>query len=190
MGDSKSDELYFRLFRTGIIGDLLFKNGKKYVRKERESENQFLAALFESYLFLIRTIYDYLLHYLKVNYGVQERSFNNFIKKIKKGHYPEIKGRLRTHLVNNSFFEEVRALRDSIKEKTPHVYIYVKNNRYWVKGTIFDRNGNRKESFNQTLYYKMFAYSAGLLILMTFIVENMTGVSFKDQLNMLKSEFL
>mgnify|MGYP001574958879 FL=1 len=180
--DKKSKQLYFRLFRTGLIGDILYKKGSESIKSEEHTaEMELLAALFESYLFLSRTIYDYLLHFLKDKYGVKDNSFNNFLKKLKKDDYSEIKGKFRKHLLKQKLFDEIRSLRDSIKRQTPYVFVYVKENIYWVNGTIFKRDGS-KENFDDPLHTKIFAYTTGLLLLMSYIAESITGVSFKEQI--------
>ncbi len=183
--DLKSKQIFFRLFRTAIIGDILFKKSKELCTNEDEAENQFLAALFESYMFLVRTIYDYMMHYMK-EYGVNETSFNDLIKKIKKGGYPEIKGKLRKNINDSPFFDEIRSLRDSIKRQTPYIFVYVKNSEYRISGTIYKRDGS-KEDFDETLYLKIFGYSTALLLLMSYIAENKTGVSLKDQFKYFKN---
>jgi hypothetical protein len=183
--DGKTFQVYFRLFRTGIIGDILYKKGQERVTKENFAEMQFLAALFESYLFLVRSIYDYLLHFLKESRGVKDTHYKDFINKIKKGKYPEIEGKLREYLIKTKIFEEVRDLRDSIKWRTANIDIYVKNNIYWVSGIIYKRAGE-KESFNERLGLKIFGYTAGLFILMSYMAENLTGVQLKEQLKIQK----
>lgn len=181
--DSKSTELFFRLFRTGLIGDILYKKGEEKIDSEKDSaEGQFLAALFESYVFLVRTIYDYLMHFLKKHHGQGRYSYNDFLKKIRNGDYPKITGRFREYITKNTIFDEVRALRDSIKEKTPHIDVYVKDHTYYVTGIIYERNGNTREVFNELLRVKIFLYSTGLLLLMSYIAESMTGVSLKEQI--------
>jgi hypothetical protein len=136
--DLKTTHVYFRLFRTGIIGDILYKQGQRVIKgDENFAEEQFLASLFESYMFLARSIYDYLLHFLKQKYKINDNSFYRLINKIKEGKYPEIEGKLRDHLKNGKIFEETRDLRDSIKQKTSNIDVYVKNNKYWVSGTIY-----------------------------------------------------
>jgi len=180
--DLKTMHIYFRLFRTGIIGDILYKQGQKVIKgDENFAEEQFLASLFESYMFLARSIYDYLLHFLKQKYKIDDNSFHRFINKIKKEKYPEIEGKLRDHLKNSKIFEDTRDLRDSIKQKTSNIDVYVKNNKYWVSGTVYKRNGE-KEKFDDSLYLKMFGYTTGLLLLMSYLAENITGISLKEQL--------
>lgn len=182
-GDKKSRQLYFRLFRTGLIGDILYKKGDEDIKSEEHAaEMELLAALFESYLFLIRTIYDYLLHFLREKYGVQDNSFSSFLKKVQKGSYPEIDGKFREHLLNTKLFDEIRTLRDSIKRQTPYVFIYVKENKYWVDGTIYKRDGT-KERFDDSLHAKIFAYTTALLLLMAYIAESVTGVTLKEQID-------
>jgi len=181
--DKKSKQLFFRLLRVGIIGDILYKAGEKKMKsEEHSSECEFLAALFESYIFLVRTLYDYFLHLLKNKHGIKENSFNKFVKKIKKGDYPEIKGKLRERIIKDKVFEEIRSLRDSIKQRTPYIFVYVKENKYYVDGTIYKRDGTQ-QNFDELLSAKIFSYSAALLILMSYIAENINGVSLKDQMD-------
>lgn len=181
--DSKSTELFFRLFRTGLIGDILYKKGEEKVNsKEHTAEGQLLAALFESYVFLVRTIYDYLMHFLKEHHGKGRYSYNDFLKRIRNGEFPKITGRFREHVTKNTIFDEVRALRDSIKEKTPHIDVYVKDQKYYVAGIIYERNGNTREVFDEPLRIKIFLYSTGLLLLMSYIAESITGVRLKEQI--------
>jgi len=104
--DKKSKQLYFRLFRTGLVGDILFKKGTKHIESENHTaEMELLAGLFESYMFLIRTIYDYLLHFLK-KYNVKESSFNDFLKKVKNDKYPALDEKFKKHLLNTRLFDE------------------------------------------------------------------------------------
>lgn len=180
--DLKATQIYFRLFRTGIIGDILYKQGQKVIKiNENFAETQFLAALFESYMFLTRSIYDFLLHFFKQKYKINDNSFHRFINNIRKEKYLEIEGKLRGYLKSSKIFEETRDLRDSIKYKTSNVDVYIKNNKYWVSGTIYKRNGE-KEKFDDSLYLKMFGYTTGLFMLMSYLAENLTGVSFKEQI--------
>ena len=189
--DKKSKQLYFRLFRTGLIGDILYKNGSERIDSEEHSaENELLAALFESYVFLVRTIFDYLLHFLEDKYGVKDESFYDFVKKVKDGKYPEIKGKLREHIKKVKLFEEIRALRDSIKRQTPYISVYVKDNIYWVDGTIYGRDGGKKEDFDQPLRTLVFGYTSALLLLMSYMAESITGVSLKEQMEYQKRKSL
>ncbi len=186
--DRKSTQLYFRLLRTGLIGDILYKKADEYIESEEyTAELELLASLFESYMFLVRTIFDYLLHFLKGKYDVPDASFSKFLKKVERGDYPEIRGRFRDHLLNSKLFEEIRSLRDSIKCQTPYVSIYVKENRYWVDGTIYKRDGS-KERFDDSLHTKIFAYTTALLLLMSYIAESATGKNLKEQLKYLEEK--
>ncbi len=170
--DRKSKQLYFRLFRTGLIGDILYKKAEEYIVSEEHTvEMELLAGLFESYMFLVRSIYDYLLHFLKDEYDVQDNSFSDFLKKVEKGNYPEIQGKFRDHLLKTKLFDEIRSLRDSIKRQTPYIFLYVKENQYWIDGVIYKRDGS-KEKFDDTLHTKIFAYTTALLLLMSYIAES------------------
>src|SRR5690606_17372745 len=97
------------------------------------------------------------------------------------GNYPEIKGKFKDYLLNTKLFEEIRSLRDSIKRQTPYIFIYVKENRYWIDGTIYKRDGS-KERFDDPLHTKVFAYTTALLLLMSYIAESATGKTLKEQL--------
>ncbi|MDP2629824.1 MAG: hypothetical protein Q8P56_00260 [Candidatus Uhrbacteria bacterium] len=186
--DRKSTQLYFRLFRTGLIGDILYKKADEYIESEEHTaEMELLAGLFESYMFLARSIYDYLLHFLREKYNVTDSSFSDFLKKVEKGNYPEIQGKFKDHLLNTKLFEEIRSLRDSIKRQTPYLFIYVKENRYWIDGTIYKRDGT-KESFDDPLHTKIFAYTTALLLLMSYIAESATGKTLKEQLQYLEEK--
>ncbi len=186
--DLKSKQIFFRLFRTGILGDILYKKGEEYIKSEDNfAETEFLAVIFESYMFLVRSIYDYMLHFLNKKFDIKENSFHKFISKIEKDDYPKITGKFRDHLKRNKLFKEIRDLRDSIKQKTPYIFIYIKDHKYRVEGTIYKRNGT-KETFDELLYLKIFGYSTALLLLMSYITENMTSISFKDQIKHLKQK--
>jgi len=180
--DLKSKQLFSRLIRTGIIGHILFEKGEEFVTKEKITDKEFIAALFESYLFLVRTIYDYLLYFLKKQHRIEDNSFKKFINKLKRGDYPDIDKKLRKHILSSKFFDEIRDLRDSIKQKTPYIFIYVKNNKYRVRGTIYKRNGGKK-GFDEELCLKVFGYSAALVILMAYIAKDISGFSLEEQLS-------
>ena len=180
--DKKSKQLYFRLFRTGLVGDILFKKGTERIESEdHTAEMELLAGLFESYMFLIRTIYDYLLHFLKDKYKVKESSFNDFLKKVKNDKYPALDEKFKKHLLNTRLFDEIRMLRDSIKRQTPYIFIYVKENIYWVDGIMYKRDG-AKQKFDDPLHSKIFAYTTALLLLMSYIAEIETGKTLKEQI--------
>lgn len=179
--DKMSTQLYFRLFRTGLIGDILYKAGSEHVDNDEHTvNNEMLAALFEGYLVLARTIYDYLLIFLKEKYGVKEDSFNKFLKQLKNEKYAGIDKKFKDHL-NNKLFSELRSLRDSVAHKTPNVMVYVKNGEYWVGGTIY-RDDESRESFDESLHTLIFGYTTSLLLLMSYIAESATGKSLSEQL--------
>jgi len=186
--DAKSSQLYFRLFRTGLIGDILYKRANEHVpNKGHSAECELLAALFESYLFLARTVYDYLLHYLENERGVKDASFAKFLKKVRDGKYEKLGKKFRDHLQKQKIFDNLRALRDSVKQKTSHVVITVKNNAYHVEATMYDRDGKKTE-IDESLHTQMFGYTVSLAMLMTYLSEELTGVSFKDQLIQMEME--
>lgn len=77
--DRKSTQLYFRLFRTGLIGDILYKKADEYLESEEHTaEMELLAGPFESYMFLVRSVYDYLLHFLREKYNVTKKVSGTF----------------------------------------------------------------------------------------------------------------
>ena len=129
------------------------------------------------------------MHFLKEHHGQGRYSYNDFLKKIRNGDYTKITGRFRQYITTNTIFDEVRALRDSIKEKTPHIDVYVKDHTYYVAGIIYERNGSKREVFDGPLRTKVFLYSTGLLLLMSYIAESITGVSLKKQLKNQKKHF-
>lgn len=176
-----STNLYFRLFRTGIIGDILYKAGQDQIEDPDHGVNhEILAALFEGYLTLARSIYDYLLVFLKEQYGVKQDSYNKFLKKVKQGEYKDIDEKFRNHL-DNKLFSDLRNLRDSVIHKTANLSIYVKDKKYRVEGTIY-RDGGTKERVDESLYLLVFGYTTSLLLLMVYIAEKATGKSFKEQI--------
>jgi len=179
--DKKSTHLFFRLFRVGLIGDVLYKAGSKRVdNDEHDANHEMLAALFEGYLVLARSVYDYLLMYLKEQYGVEECSFNKFLKQIKKDKYKNINDKFKAHL-NNKLFKDLRSLRDSVTHKTPNLMVYVKDGQYKIDGTIY-RDDGTKEHFDESLYILIFGYTTSLLLLMSYIAESVTGKSFTEQI--------
>lgn len=186
--DKKSTQLYFRLFRTGLIGDILYKKSEEFIETQgHTAETELLAALFESYMFLVRSIYDYLLHFLKEKHNITDSSFSNFLKKVEKGNYPEIQGKFKDHLLNSKLFDEIRSLRDSIKRQTPYISLYVKENHYWIRGTIYKRDGTT-EKLDASLHMKMFSYTTALMLLMSYIAENATGKNLQEQLEYMKEK--
>jgi hypothetical protein len=166
----KTANIFSRLFRVATLGDILYKQGKRKFDKEG-AETEILAVFFESFIFLLRTVYDYLLDTLQ--YECKEKlpeSFNHFIKNIKKGRYPEIQGRFREHLLNKAFsFEEIRNLRDSIKRKTASVYIYLKDKTPYVHAIVYERNKSEKNIIDMELSQIVFNYTAIVSILMFYI---------------------
>lgn len=185
--DKLSSHLFFRLFRLGFIGDMLFKAGEVYVENdEHDANHEIIAALFESYLVLARSVYDYLLIFLKEQYGVQEGSYNDFLKKLKKGNYENIDQKFRKHL-SNTIFNDLRSLRDSVVHKTPTLMVYVKDNSYYVEGTMYRDDGTREE-VDKPLYELIFSYTVSLLLLMAYISEKETGLSFSEQFNEIQTE--
>jgi len=165
----KTAQIFIRIFRTAILGDILFKEGHK--KNINGAEEEVLAALFESFMFFLRSVYDYLLDTLR--YECKEnlpQSFNDFVKKVKNGKYPEIKGRFREHLLKEAFnFEEIRDLRDSIKRKTASVYIYTKNKKPHIHAVVYGRNKSERHIIDTELSQIIFNYAAALLILMFYI---------------------
>lgn len=186
--DKISSQIYFRLFRTGVIGDILYKAGEKEINNsDHDVNNEILAGLFESYLTLARSIYDYLLIFLKDQYGVEEKSFNKFLKKVQSGKYIEIEEKFRKHL-NNKIFSDLRNLRDSSVHKTANVFIYVKNKKYRVDANVYSDGGVLKEKLDESLRTLIFVYTTGLLLLMAYIAEKETGKSFKEQITSDKTD--
>jgi hypothetical protein len=180
--DKWSTQLFFRLFRTGMLGDILYKAGSKKIDSEEHDVNhEMLAVLFESYLVLARSIYDYLLVFLRKHYGVKESSFNKFLKQLNKDKYNNIDQKFKSHL-GNKIFSDLRSLRDSITHKTANVGVYVKDGEYRVDGTIY-RNDGTSERFDESLRMLIFGYTTSLLLLMSYIAEKETGKSFSDQIN-------
>jgi len=185
--DKTSVQIYFRLFRAGIIGDILYKAGEGQVEDiESEVNSEILAALFEGYLALARSIYDYLLIFLKEQYGVEQTSFNDFIKKVKQGKYEGIDEKFKRHL-DNKLFSDLRNLRNSVIHKTANLFVYVKEKKYRIEGTIY-RDDKTKESLDESLYLLVFGYTTSLLLLMSYIAEKETGKTLKEQLELRDSE--
>lgn len=185
--DKTSSHLFFRLHRLGLIGDILYKAADLRIEnKEHDANHEVLAALFESYLVLARTVYDYLVVFLKEQYDIKESSFNDFLKKLQKGNYLNIDKKFREHL-NNKIFEDLRSLRDSVVHKTPILMIYVKNHKYYVDATLY-RDGGEKERLDESLHTLIFSYTTSLLLLMAYISEKETGLSLSDQINMVTTE--
>lgn len=181
--DKTSMQLHFRLLRTGLIGDILYKAGQERVeQQEHEAGNEILAALFEGYLALARSIYDYLLIFLKEQYGVNQTSYNKFLKKVKNGEYAGIDKKFRKHL-DNKLFLDLRNLRDSVIHKNANLLIHVKDNQYRVEGTIY-RDDGTKELVDESLYILIFGYTTSLLLLMSYIAEKATGKTFKEQIKL------
>jgi len=77
--------------------------------------------------------------------------------------------------------DEIRMLRDSIKRQTPYIFIYVKENIYWVDGIMYKRDGT-EQKFDDPLRSKIFAYTTALLLLMSYIAEIETGKTLKEQI--------
>ena len=141
------------MFRTGLLGDILYKAGsKKLTSNEHDANHEMLAALFEGYLVLARSIYDYLLVFLREKYGVQETSYNKFLKQVKKEKYKDFSERFREHL-NNKLFTDLRSLRDSVTHKTANLMIYVKDGEYRVDGTIYIETTTPKKNL-MSLYIR------------------------------------
>lgn len=185
--DETSTHLYFRLFRAGLVGDMLYKAGQMNIEDfEHNVNNEMLAALFESYLALARSVYDYLIIFLKERYGVEQDSFNDFLKKIKKGEYKEIDKKFRDHL-DNKIFIDLRNFRDSVIHKTANLFVYVKDGEYMIKGTLY-RDGKGSEKVDESLHSLMFKYTTSLLLLMSYIAKEVTGKTFKEQIKFLDTE--
>lgn len=180
--DKISSQMFFRLFRTGIIGDILYKAGEQEINDSKHDVNhEILAGLFESYLTLARSIYDYLLIFLKDQYNVEQKSFNKFLKKVQLGEYPGIEEKFRKHL-DNKIFSDLRNLRDSSVHKTANVFIYVKNKKYIVEANVYNDDGGLKQKLDESLHTLIFGYTTGLLLLMAYIAEKETGKTFKEQI--------
>ncbi|MDO8590054.1 MAG: hypothetical protein Q7R69_02180 [bacterium] len=179
--DKKSTQLFFRLFRVGLIGDILYKAGGKHIKNnEHDVNHEILAALFEGYLVLARSVYDYLLVFLKEQYGVEELSFNKFLKQVKKEKYKGFNSKFKTHL-NSKLFTDIISLRDSVTHKTPNLMVYVKNGKYRIDGTIYRDDGTR-ENFDESIHTLIFGYTTSLLLLMSYIAEGATGKSLAEQI--------
>ena len=91
----RTSNIFFRIFRTAVLGNILYQEGKrKFKKPEVDAELEILAIFFGSFMFLLRSAYDYLLDTLQNNCKDElPSSFNKFVKAIKQGRYPEIKGR-------------------------------------------------------------------------------------------------
>lgn len=185
--DKKSTQLYFRLLRTGILGDVLYKAGELSLEsEEHNASNEILAVMFEAYLTHARSIYDYLLVFLREKYGVKETSFSRFLKRVKDGQYKGLNTKFRKHL-DNKLFSDLRNLRDSVVHRTPNLMVYVKGRKFWVDGTLYRDDGS-KEEFDESLLKLMFGYTSSLLLLMSYIAEAETGQSLSAQLKWYKEK--
>ena len=171
----KSSNIFFRIYRVAILADILYKEGSKKAKKEDEiiqTESDIIALFFESFLFLLRTIYDDLLKILENNFkGELPKSFDKFIKNVEKGKYPEIEGKFKKYLLSKRFnFKEIRNFRNSIKMKTASTSAYIKNNVYHINALIYDNNTpNKPQKIDKELSVLTLDYVISLSLLMYYI---------------------
>jgi len=148
-----------RMFRTALLADFLHKKGREPAPEKPCIENEFIALLFESFIFMLRTIYDHMTDVLNKYNVDQDRlplSFNDLIK-----------GEFREYLIKYSpHFKECKDLRDSLKQKTTSVQIYSKNKTYYVNATYYvGKKSNEKKVLDNKLSQLIFNYSSLFLIL-------------------------
>ncbi len=168
-------EIKNRMFRTALLADSLYKKGKEVAPKTPCVENEAIALLFECFIFMMRTIYDYLTDVLKKNLSKKEslpNSFNKFIKNIRNDKYPSIDGKLRKCLIEDHLdFRNFKNLRDSIKQKTANVDVYSKKNMYYVRATYYDSNQDNKNKIDEALSLLIYKYTKSILVLTLLIDE-------------------
>ncbi|MFA5070304.1 MAG: hypothetical protein WC528_03400 [Patescibacteria group bacterium] len=174
----KKKTLNYRLFRAGVLGDILYKLGGKNV-KNNEAENQVVAALTEYFIFNLRIIHDILLEVIGLSLNKKlPKSYNDLLKKIKSDDksFPEIKGDLRKHIIRYSAgFEELRRIRNSIKEDEI-LNILVKNNIYYVNVKGFGNTKNVRILYEKKLSEMIFNYTSFLFILMLIISQDTKSI--------------
>src|SRR5690606_10578099 len=113
------------------------------IDEDNSVEDEILAALFESYLFYLRSIYDYLLHYLKQFDKRGNRRFSKFLNDVENGKIKGLNDNLKNNLLNRKTFDEIRSLRDSIKRQTSLLTMNRdEDGELIVKASIYDRDGN------------------------------------------------
>jgi hypothetical protein len=168
----ESSNIYFRIFRTAILGNILYKEGVRKIEEEDEMESEIIALLFESFLFLIRSAYDQLLKSIKKSFKNElPEGFNNFIKNVKNGKYPEIDIKFKEYLLSERFnFEELRNFRNSMKMKTASVFVYVKNKTYHINASVYsDNKSGRLKEVDCELANLVLRYTISLSVLMFYL---------------------
>lgn len=134
---------FFKIFRTAIIADTLYKEGGKKVLENDDAKNQFLSLLFESYIFYVRIVYDLSTDIIQQHSnGAVKKSFNGFLKSVKGGKIENLDENLQKYVDRYSDrFGELKDIRDSLKRNST-ADVYVKEETFFVFLKYYDKKGN------------------------------------------------
>jgi len=155
-----------KIFRTAIVANTLWREGKKIIEKEDKILCEGLAALLELFIFYTRILYDLSTDILR-KYSTQNisKSFSDFIKSAQKGNHKEFNTLLKKYITKqDKTFFELKNIRDSIK-RASSIDIYLKDKKYFVYVKYYDKTDTTYGTLDESLSNVVLGQCAGLAIL-------------------------
>lgn len=149
---AKKDKFYYqlqqRIFRVALLSDTIYSLSSKKRKDLDTVEAEYIAMLVELYFMYLRTLYDYFCLLVDKETGKkQPGSFRKFLKNIKVGK-SEIKTKEEfiNFIKKDSGFENLKAIRDSIKMGTPLLKVQLESSELFVEYTYCysDKKGKEK----------------------------------------------
>jgi hypothetical protein len=162
----KMPDVFFKIFRTAIVADLLYKEGHKKVFKDDEAKKQFLSFLFESFILYVRIVYDLSTDIMQeYSVNIIKKSYNDLISDIKKGKIKGLDQNLCKYIVRYSDkFVDLKNIRDSIKRNST-ADIYIKNKTFFVFLKYFGKKERVYKILDERLSVVVFSECAFLCVL-------------------------
>lgn len=163
---AEKDKFYYqlqqRIFRVALLSDTIYSLSSKKRKDLDVIEAEYIAMLIELYFMYLRTLYDYFCLLIEKETGKkQPGSFRKFIKNIKVGKSEiEIKAEFIDFIKKDNGFENIKAIRDSIKMGTPLLKVWLENNDLFVEFTYCHSDKKNKERRYEKGSQLIFNYSA------------------------------
>jgi len=170
---------YFKIFRTAMLADTLYEAGRKEIPKEDEGQNEFLALLFESFIFYVRIVYDLSTDILQEYSGETiKKSYNDLTLKISKKQVKDIDNKLSDDFIIRYLdkFKDLRNIRNSIKRNSL-VSVYVKDKTFFVHVKYYDTETKSYRILDEELSNVVILHSA----LLSILASRLKDVVFKNK---------
>lgn len=150
--------IYMRFFRTGLIGQEIFDLSLIKSKSLKIDRKEKLSALSELYIFYMRMNYDYLIGMLKK--GSVKKLPDSFSKFSKNYNNYNISDDLKESLKKGGIdFSDLKNLRDSIKQKSSVVSLYLYKEKIKIKACVYSSNGKFSKIIDKPLAEFIFSTS-------------------------------